>query len=284
MRIVLKKIGGILFCLLPFIAGVGLQYIVNFICMFIQAAAMIFSSSGFQVQAFLDKLMSSTFNGIVMLFYGVTAAILFGVWYHVSSGSRRLPKPKMKEIFHPKLIVGIILLIPALQFIISYLVIVISMLMPSWYKAYNDLMENAGMNDITIVLLLYSVIAAPICEELIFRGVTLHYAKKVLPFWAANVLQAFLFGVYHMNLIQGIYAFIIGLFCGYIFHAGKSIYCSILYHMLFNIWGTMLSNFFYSGDSIILHIIQIVIAFLMLFTGLILYKKGVQTRNKTQAQ
>jgi membrane protease YdiL (CAAX protease family) len=284
MRNILKKTGGILFCLLPFIAGVGLQYIVNIICMFIQAAVMFLSPSGFHVQGFLDQLMTSTFNGFVMLFYGIASAVLMGVWYYVSSGSRRMPKTGIKQIFNSKLLIGIILLIPALQFIISYLIIIISMLMPSWYTAYNDLMENAGMNDITIVLLVYSVIAAPICEELIFRGVTLYYAKKVLPFWAANILQALLFGVYHMNLIQGIYAFIIGLFCGYIFHTGKSIYCSILYHMLFNIWGTMLSNLFYSGDSLIIHVLQLSGAFIMLGAGLFIYQRGGRSGNKIQAQ
>ncbi|MFQ6806449.1 MAG: lysostaphin resistance A-like protein [Lachnospiraceae bacterium] len=43
---------------------------------------------------------------------------------------------------------------------------------------------------------------APVVEELIYRGLTLKIFQKAFPFWAANVMQAALFGLMHMNLIQ----------------------------------------------------------------------------------
>ena len=64
--------------------------------------------------------------------------------------------------------------------------------------------------------------------------------RRALPFWAANLMQAVLFGIFHMNWIQGIYAFVLGLVLGWICEKGGSIYFSMFFHILFNFWGTII--------------------------------------------
>ena len=115
-------------------------------------------------------------------------------------------------------------LVPGSQFFCDFLTTVVSTIVPRWLEQYKELLENAGLDDnIGPLLLLYSVLLGPICEELIFRGVTLRLARKALPFWFANLFQAVLFGIYHMNWIQGIYAFAFGILLGYICEKGGSI-------------------------------------------------------------
>ena len=117
------------------------------------------------------------------------------------------------------------------------------MAFPQWLQQYEDLLKTAGLDSsITLPMLLYSVLLAPVCEELIFRGTTMHLARRALPFWLANTMQALLFGLFHMNWIQGIYAFALGLVLGYVCEKGGSIYYSILLHILFNLWGTVIST------------------------------------------
>ncbi|MFQ7713992.1 MAG: type II CAAX prenyl endopeptidase Rce1 family protein [Agathobacter rectalis] len=41
-------------------------------------------------------------------------------------------------------------------------------------------------------------------------------ARKALPFALANLMQAALFGLFHLNWIQGIYAFALGIVLGYV--------------------------------------------------------------------
>lgn len=78
-------------------------------------------------------------------------------------------------------------------------------------------METAGLDsDIGLFMFIYAVILGPVCEELVFRGVTMRLVRRALPFWAANLMQAVLFGIFHMNWIQGIYAFVLGLVLGWI--------------------------------------------------------------------
>ena len=59
---------------------------------------------------------------------------------------------------------------------------------------YETLMEGMGLNDtVTLPLVLYAVILGPVCEEYAFRGLTMRYARRVMPFWTANVVQAVAF-------------------------------------------------------------------------------------------
>ena len=100
-----------------------------------------------------------------------------------------------------------------------------------------------------------------------------------MPFFAANIFQAVLFGAFHGNVIQGAYAFVVGLFCGYVCYKGGSIYLSILFHMLFNIWGTFIpESFSYSGNSIVIHLAIFASAVCTAALGIFLYRKGLEKR------
>ena len=51
---------------------------------------------------------------------------------------------------------------------------------------------------------------------------------------AANVLQAVLFGIYHLNWIQGVYAFVLGMVLGFTAEYFHSIWAAILLHAFVN--------------------------------------------------
>lgn len=74
---------------------------------------------------------------------------------------------------------------------------------PELAQPVRKLMETAGLDsDIGLFMFIYAVILGPVCEELVFRGVTMRLVRRALPFWAANLMQAVLFGIFHMNWIQ----------------------------------------------------------------------------------
>ena len=68
------------------------------------------------------------------------------------------------------------------------------------------------------------IFVAPLVEEIVFRLIFLRAGKMVLPFWAANLIQAALFGCYHGLMIQRVYGFVMGLLIGCVFW-----YCPIIY-------------------------------------------------------
>ena len=69
---------------------------------------------------------------------------------------------------------------------------------------------------------------------LVFRGVILKKARDIMPFYAANIVQAILFGLIHSNMIQCLYAFPVGILFGYITRRYRSIIPSIVLHALLN--------------------------------------------------
>ena len=200
---------------------------------------------------------------------------VFGLWYYCRYGGNY--RPVLRQTFHPAAIAGIVMLMPGTQYLTTYIMSFVASLFPHWMDAYESLLETAGLDDqISILMVVCSVIFAPFCEELVFRGVTMHQAKKCLPFWAANLLQALLFGIFHMNMIQGIYAFCLGLVLGYVCNRGGSIYYSILLHMLFNFWGTVLSGLIPFGDTTFSLIFWFLFGIAMTVGGLIVFTSGIR--------
>lgn len=114
-----------------------------------------------------------------------------------------------------------------LTFILGYL--------PSAQQSYSE--SLAPLLEITSTVIFATVFFAPIAEEIVFRFMILEGVGKFLPFFVANIIQAGLFGLYHRQLVQGIYAFIIGLFIGYLKKINGNFFYGILYHMALNALG-----------------------------------------------
>lgn len=85
----------------------------------------------------------------------------------------------------------------------------------------------------TVLALLLTCVAAPVCEEIIFRGILQRtFMKAGLGFGA--LASAALFALYHGNLPQAVGSFFIGLSLSYVMlRSGKVIHC-ILLHALLN--------------------------------------------------
>lgn len=76
-------------------------------------------------------------------------------------------------------------------------------------------------------------ILAPVFEELMFRGAVLRN-NEVLGQKFAIVTSALFFGMYHMNHRQIFYAFVMGLFAGFLFIKTRSIFPSMIMHFVLN--------------------------------------------------
>ncbi len=241
----MKKIGSFFFCFLPLFASIALQFAaalpVMGICLLFICMPYFLSGTKIGYAELLLQLnglyRNQNFAQLISVIFAVSGILLFGFWYaRQFGGSLRFPGNKFSN---KKLILGLALLVPGLQILSSVLTVISAVLFPGWMEFYEKLMQTAGFsNSVSPLLILYAVILGPIEEELTFRGVIFSSAQKALPFWAANVLQSLLFGIFHLNVIQGVYAFFIGLFFGYVCKRGGSIYLSIFLHILFNCWGT----------------------------------------------
>ncbi|MBX4259534.1 CPBP family intramembrane metalloprotease [Clostridium estertheticum] len=85
-----------------------------------------------------------------------------------------------------------------------------------------------------IIMILSVAVIAPIYEEVIFRGILLKgMANKMNPNLAL-IISALIFALVHMNIPQGINAFLLGLIIGAIYLSSNSIYLCIFAHFINN--------------------------------------------------
>lgn len=274
----MKRIKTLLFSSVPFFLAIGIQFIAVYYllfiaCMFLFGIAPAINGTTYSFDDFFALASNMDFNTVVSIVFSVTCLAVFGIWYYKDFGGTF--KVDVKKNFHPYELFGIALLVPGTQFMSSIVTGMISMAFPSWLEDYMELMESAGLSeDVSLLMMLYSVCLAPISEELIFRGVTYRIARRAFPFWIANFIQALLFGIFHMNPLQGCYTFILGLFMGYICEKGGSLYHAIFFHFLFNLWGTTASEWLLAGDEATQGLIIMVGTIVGLSGGLYFFKKG----------
>jgi len=95
-----------------------------------------------------------------------------------------------------------------------------------------------------IILLLSVAVVAPIYEEIVFRGILLKGMANKLNPAVALVVSALLFALVHLNIPQGINAFLLGLVIGFIYLKTGSIYLSIFAHFVNNLLALSVSSLF----------------------------------------
>ena len=102
-------------------------------------------------------------------------------------------------------------------------------------------------NNFILDLLVAGIFAAAL-EEIIFRGIVLKRLNEIIKRrHIAVFLQALMFGVIHFSLVQGIYAFFLGIFIGYIYLWFDSIWYAIIIHFAYNATNVLLPYIF--GDT-----------------------------------
>lgn len=120
---------------------------------------------------------------------------------------------------------------------------VVGIISPQTIEDYSKLVDSTGLTQMTPVILIVVWVFGPVVEELCFRGLTynrlLASGMKVV---VAVVVQGLFFGIFHMNLVQSTYAFVMGCAIGFFYERYKSILVSISCHVFFNLLGTVLSG------------------------------------------
>lgn len=171
--------------------------------------------------------------------------LIFGVWYKF--GFVKKEKIPFKQVYSIRNVVCFIVLGVGLQICSGYILNLANVLFPAVMEDYRALLESVdlGINWFAIV---GSVFLAPIGEELVFRGVIMRNAWRVMPFMWANLLQAVLFGICHMNLVQGVYTFLMGLLLGYLVKKCDSLLPTMAVHFVLNSSANVIS-FLSSGMS-----------------------------------
>lgn len=131
---------------------------------------------------------------------------------------------------------GAVSIAPVLYGVVT---LVLSLLPAAWMADYAQ--ASAALNDTGLLPFLSVALAAPVVEEVIFRGLIQSRLAHALPGWPAVVLSALLFALCHGQPVWMGYAFVLGMVLGIMAWRTGSILPSILTHIVFNAIGQVLS-------------------------------------------
>lgn len=192
--------------------------------------------------------------------------------------NRELLFQKSSRKMTPKIFVLSLLFLFGAQFLFSILSLGIEEILKILGLSIESQLQSAqGVNQSPIQFI-YTLFLGPIAEELIFRGVIFQTLRKYGRSFAI-LASALLFGIYHGNLPQGMFAFVIGVLFAYI-TAEYSIYWSILIHIFNNIntiwinYGTVKLNL-----TSLVNLYDIIYALSFIVSAVYLYKNRKRISN-----
>ena len=115
----------------------------------------------------------------------------------------------------------------------------------------NPILPIALENNDSIALAVFfgtASIAAPIFEEIMFRGFLLSSLTRYLPVWGAILVSGFVFAIAHLNISEVLPLAVLGIVLGFVYTRSRNLLASMLVHCLWNSV-TLLSLFLLgSGD------------------------------------
>lgn len=108
--------------------------------------------------------------------------------------------------------------------------------------------------DVTLCVLV-TVIIAPVCEELVFRGALLTGLTKKLGVLPSVLLSGLAFSLMHMNPEQTVYQFFMGCACAYLAICSGTVVCPMIVHacnnliaLILEFTGTAFLDVFFAGQ------------------------------------
>jgi hypothetical protein len=139
------------------------------------------------------------------------------------------------KLFNPLIIIPVILMLPAMQYLVGLLNARVDELLPAppWFwELFERIFDNRfGFWGAALKV----VVIAPIIEEVLFRGIIMHGLMRNYRSWYAVLLSGILFSVFHLNPWQMTYTFFLGLLLGWIMVRTRSLPLAILVHALNNL-------------------------------------------------
>ena len=168
-----------------------------------------------------QEKLNNYINSKSLLIILITAIIFIPILYRVFKKYREKNKFKLKDI-----IVSIVL---GITLSLTYNIILFGL---------NNLYHFTNKFEVStipiIIQIICSGILGPILEELVFRGIVYNKLKTFNKPMISIILTSVIFALFHSNIIDAIYAFIVSFILIYIYEKYKTLKAPILMHISLN--------------------------------------------------
>jgi uncharacterized protein len=225
--------------ILPSIGWILLYFVLQGICTAILVAAGVGGADPSNAAAAVE-------NPIVILWGLVTAALvqLVFMWFYLRKDGRigKLGLDHFGHIsFGRATGLAIVLVVAAMVFNYIYATYIIPGV--GMQEEMAKMLASIPRTPMNIAAGFFAIaVAAPLVEELLFRGLLQNALGKYLPIWGAIILSSFLFSLVHLQpyAIPGLMS--LGIAFGYLYHRTGSLRTNILLHMANNAFALTLTQ------------------------------------------
>ena len=97
-------------------------------------------------------------------------------------------------------------------------------------ESYQSVAKDQYAVPLLVGILLYGIVS-PLAEEVVFRGILFNRMRKDFPPGMAILLSGVLFGLYHGNMVQGIYGTLMGVLMAYLYERMGRFEIPCLFHL-----------------------------------------------------
>ena len=199
--------------------------------------AVSFLGSSNPAYAFLEELLESP--SLIILLLAVSSIVTAFIFWLVYLRDNR----RRKKFAPQRLLTSYELTIPTVIFMLLFCVggVLISSCIISFLPesaAYDELTDMI-MSSGRIPVYLAVGVLGPVCEELLFRGLIYRRSRDFWGVLPAVLISSAVFGIAHMNGIQTVNAFILGILLAVCYEHGGTILFPMLVHILnnsFSVW------------------------------------------------
>ncbi|MCH4886074.1 CPBP family intramembrane metalloprotease [Acidaminobacter sp. JC074] len=229
---VLKMLGKMILVL-------AIPYVMQLLCFFFagMAIAIVADPSELEVTQLTERLLS--FTPLILLLANIIVIALFFLVHT----SKRRHKMTVAYRFNP---------ITVQEGLLATLIGLSSFMVSTGFAALTNIqsldvettesLSNLIINDNFLITFLGVGIIAPIAEEIVFRGSLFKNLSEHLNIKWVIGIQALVFSLYHMNIVQAFPTLLIGIALGLMVYYTNSIWPAIIMHILNNSMAVILSN------------------------------------------
>jgi hypothetical protein len=117
-------------------------------------------------------------------------------------------------------------------------------ILQNWISSsYGETMTKITSGKSLFMMVFWMGIVAPVAEEMIFRWLVYLRLRDHFSVLVSAVISAAFFGIYHGNVLQAVYAFILGALFAWFLEMGGNKWTSVLMHIGANTWILIFSEY-----------------------------------------
>lgn len=234
-------------CVYPLLIHVAVTFVLAFAYMFVGIFWAVFQSAGEAdvVSVTQQVLNQYTENALYLLL--AASVICIPVFALLFRGDRK--KEQTVKERETSITAWSVLVVMAVALCVSLNALIGFSGLDKFSQKYQQVAETLYSGGVLLELLTVGILG-PVCEELIFRGLMFQrlcgYVKPVI----AVLVSALVFGVYHGNIVQGVYAFVLGTVMALCYLRFQTLWAPIVIHVVANITSVCITEISIIGEAL----------------------------------